>query len=25
MEVAVKFGHKPGDWFGPSQLAVLIR
>lgn len=25
MRVAVKLGHHPGDWFGPSQLAVLIR
>ena len=26
MEYASRLGeHKPGDWFGPAQVAVLIR
>ena len=25
MRVAKKHGYRPGDWFGPSQVAVLIR
>lgn len=25
MEAAVVMGHHPGDWFGPSQVAVLLR
>ena len=25
MQVAVRLGNRPGDWFGPSQLAILIR
>lgn len=25
MQVAVGLGNRPGDWFGPSQLAILIR
>lgn len=26
MDYASKLGdHKPGDWFGPSQVAVLIK
>lgn len=25
MESAVSHGNTPGDWFGPSQVAMLIR
>ena len=25
MEQAQASGHSPGDWFGPSQVAVMIR
>lgn len=25
MEVAREYGNEPGQWFGPSQVAVMIR
>jgi cysteine protease ATG4 len=25
MEAAVSYNNKPGDWFGPSQVSLLIR
>jgi len=25
MEVASNYGYSPGNWFGPAQVAVLLR